>query len=264
MRRQSGQLLWYVTGSIALCSLLLFACGFAFALQPQLLAPKEPSAQPQGAVQPVPASDRDGQWKVVALGDSLTRGTGDVTGQGYVGLFREAYANRSKQPIQLHNLAINGLTSAELLAQLAQKQVQQLLASADLILLTIGGNDLFRLSGGLYELDEQGIEEALAELKQNFTAILDKLRAYNPQSMIVYIALYNPFGDTEAAALTTPPLLEWNSTAQQTAAQYDRVIVVPTYDLFAEKEAEYLYSDHFHPNSAGYSRIAERVLQAVD
>lgn len=264
MRRPSGQLLWYVTGSIAFLSLLLFASGFAFALNPQLLAPGKPAAQQDDALEPRQPADANNQLLVVALGDSLTRGTGDVNGQGYVGLFRAAYQERTNQPIQLHNLAINGLTSEKLLAQLTQKHVQEQIASADLILMTIGGNDLFRISEGLYELDEQRIEEAITELEQNFTAILDKLRASNKHALIIYTALYNPFGDTEASPLTTPPLLKWNSKAEQIAAQYDKVIVVPTYDLFSEKEATYLYSDHFHPNSAGYARIAERVLQAVD
>lgn len=264
MRRPSGQLLWYITGTIAFLSLLLFASGFAFALHPQLLASEEPTVQPEDVREPRKPTDTNDEQLVIALGDSLTRGTGDVNGQGYVGLFREAYRERTNQPIQLHNLAINGLTSEKLLAQLTQKHVQQRIASADLILMTIGGNDLFRVSEGLYELDEQRIEETLAELEHNFTAILDKLRAYNAHALIVYTALYNPFGNTEAAPLTTPPLLKWNSTAERIAAQYDKVIVVPTYDLFAEKEAAYLYSDHFHPNSAGYARIAERVLQAVD
>ncbi|UFJ41667.1 GDSL-type esterase/lipase family protein [Brevibacillus humidisoli] len=263
MRRQSGQLLWPITGSIALLSLLLFACGFVFALNPHMLAADKPLT-PTAEQAPANPDQTDNQWDIVALGDSLTRGTGDVNGQGYVGLFREAYEKETTHKIVLHNLAINGLTSTELLEQLEQKQVQQLLASADLILFTIGGNDLFRLSEGLYELDEETIDTALSHLEQNFVKVLAELRRHNPQATIVYTSLYNPFGNTEAAGATTKPLLQWNSTAQQTAAQFAKVLVVPTYDLFAQKEDAYLYTDHFHPNSAGYARIAERVLQAVD
>ena len=29
------------------------------------------------------------------------------------------------------------------------------------------------------------------------------------------------------------------------------------------QENTYLYTDHFHPNEAGYARIAERIMQAL-
>ncbi|MBO8164972.1 MAG: lysophospholipase [Brevibacillus sp.] len=265
MRRQSGRLLWQLTGSIALLSSLLFACGFVFALKPHVLAPADPLVvTPEISPQEQPeAVQADGEWNVVALGDSLTRGTGDVNGQGYVGLFRQAYEQQSGQQLVLNNLAINGLTSGELLAQLEQRHVQELLSTADLILFTIGGNDLFRLSGGLYELDEQRIKEGIDKLQKNFTKVLERLRHHNQEAMIIYPALYNPFGSTEAASITDDPILMWNGAASRIAASFDKVIVVPTYDLFVHKEDHYLYSDHFHPNSAGYARIAERVLQAV-
>ena len=53
---------------------------------------------------------------VVALGDSLTRGTGDVSGKGYVGIVTEELKKRlSPQEIAIYNLGINGQTSSELL-----------------------------------------------------------------------------------------------------------------------------------------------------
>ena len=55
--------------------------------------------------------------QVVALGDSLTRGTGDVSGKGYVGLVTsQLKEDLSPQEIIVSNLGINGQTSAQLLA----------------------------------------------------------------------------------------------------------------------------------------------------
>ena len=49
---------------------------------------------------------------VVALGDSLTRGTGDDSGRGYVGLVTEALKKQlSPQEVIIYNLGINGQTS---------------------------------------------------------------------------------------------------------------------------------------------------------
>jgi lysophospholipase L1-like esterase len=263
--RCSADLLWRSTGVLALLSFLIFAAGFVFALDPHQLAPADSATpakrQPAERPSPLPA---DGKLTVVALGDSLTRGAGDANGLGYVGLVRQALEKKTGKNATFTNLAINGLQSPDLLKQLGQPQVKQLVAAADLILFTIGGNDLFQQSGGVYEVDEKKRAAATQRLTAHFEQILRELRTQNPKATIVYIALYNPFGDTEAAKDTVSPVLNWNSKAAEIAAKFNGVIVVPTYDLFFQKEQKYLYTDHFHPNGAGYARIAERIMQALE
>jgi lysophospholipase L1-like esterase len=131
-------------------------------------------------------------------------------------------------------------------------------------LFTIGGNDMFRQTGGLYTIDKEKLAAATKELTANYEEIIRQIRAVNKQATIVYTTLYNPFGDTEASVDTIQPVLDWNHTASEIASKYPHVIVVPTYDLFVNKEKSYLYTDHFHPNTAGYQRIAERVIQALE
>lgn len=264
MRSFNGQLLWWSTGAAALLSLAIFTIGFVFALAPQLLAPVK-STDPIADQQPVKAAPlpTEGKLQVVTLGDSLTRGTGDANGQGYVGLIRQALEKETGEKPIITNLAINGLQSPGLLEQLNQPQVKKLVSEANLLLFTIGGNDLFQQSGGVYMLDEKKLAQASETLAANFERILKQLREMNQSATIVYTSLYNPFGDTEAAVDTTAPVLAWNSKAADIAARYKGVIVVPTYDLFLQKEKAYLYTDHFHPNSAGYARIADRVMQAL-
>jgi lysophospholipase L1-like esterase len=263
--RFSADLLWRSTGVLALLSFLIFAAGFVFALDPHQLAPADsaipPKRQPAERPSPLPA---DGKLTVVALGDSLTRGAGDANGLGYVGLVRQALEKKTGEKATFTNLAINGLQSPDLLRQLGQPQVKQLVAAADLILVTIGGNDLFLQSGGVYAIDEKKLAAATRRLTANFEKIIRELRTANPKATIAYIALYNPFGDTEAAEDTIPHVLHWNSKAAEIASKFNGVIVVPTYDLFYQKEKTYLYTDHFHPNGAGYARIAERIMQALE
>jgi len=261
--RTSGQLLWRTAGFFSLLSFLLLATGFFLALKPQVLAPaKAPS--PSQAMKPAAPPVSNGIQKVVALGDSLTRGAGDANGQGYAGLVRQELEKKFKHPISFTNLAINGQESPDLLKQIGQEQVKTLLAEADLILFTIGGNDLFKQSGGLYMMEKEKLAAATKELTANYQDILRQIRVSNPKAPIIYTSLYNPFGNTEAAAETIMPVLDWNSAAGQISADFSRVFVVPTYDLFQNKESEYLFTDHFHPNAAGYARIAERVMQALE
>jgi lysophospholipase L1-like esterase len=266
MNLPTGQPLWRTTFALSLFSFLLFLAGFFFALNPFLLRPDRtiaPSAGQEPAAPPT-ALPNDGKLKVVTLGDSLTRGAGDANGLGYVGLVREALEKQRKTELILSNLAINGQQSSDLLAQLERPQIKRLVAEADLIMFTIGGNDLFRQSGGVYALDKEKLAAAMTSLTSNFSQILSRLREWNGNAPIIYTSLYNPFGDTEAAQDTTAPVLEWNGKAAEIASRFRGVIVVPTYDLFLQKEKAYLYTDHFHPNNAGYRRIAERIMQALE
>lgn len=266
MRHTSGQPLWRLTFGISLVSLFLFAAGFVLAVDPSALRSSplgSPSTQ-QPANQAAPSLPAEGKLKIVTLGDSLTRGAGDAEGLGYVGLIKQALEKQRDEAPILTNLAINGLESTGLLDQLKLTQVKQTVAEADLILFTIGGNDLFRHSGGIYDLDEKKIAQAIQRLEANYAEILKQIRSLNKHARIVYTSFYNPFGDTEARAQTVPPVLAWNSRSADIASRYANVIVVPTYDLFLNKENKYLYSDHFHPNHQGYERIAERIMQALE
>lgn len=82
-------------------------------------------------------------FKITALGDSLTYGVGDTEGGGYVRVVENFYKQKEKN-VENVNLAISGAKSDQLLKQLDQKEVQNQIKSADVILMTIGGNDLFR------------------------------------------------------------------------------------------------------------------------
>jgi lysophospholipase L1-like esterase len=261
----SGRLLWRLAGFFSLISFVVLAVGFGLAINPHLLASSAstPPAANSGSA-PSPAANTGEVRNIVALGDSLTRGSGDANGQGYAGLVRRALEEKSGETIRFTNLAVNGLESPELLQQLDQAQVKTLIAEANLILFTIGGNDLFQQTAGLYMMDEEKLAETAEQLAANYEEIVSKIRALNKEATIIYTSLYNPFGDTGAADDTVKHVLDWNSTAAQIAANYPNVIVVPTYDLFVNKEQAYLYSDHFHPNADGYSRIADRIMQALE
>lgn len=264
--RRSGQFLWRFTGVLALLSFLVLGTGFVFAINPQLASPGTsagiPGTRPDTPT--APPLTPQGKLTIVTLGDSLTRGVGDANGQGYVGLVRDGLAKKTGVQPLLSNLAISGQQSSNLLGQLEQTQVRTLLKQANLILFTIGGNDLFNQSGSLDKMDVKKLTQTKKTLGANFKQVLTEIRSLNPNATILYLSLYNPFGNTKAAGETIPYVLEWNAEAERTASSFANVIVVPTYDLFVKKEAAYLYTDHFHPNAQGYARMAERVLQALE
>ncbi|OMP67368.1 SGNH/GDSL hydrolase family protein [Domibacillus epiphyticus] len=203
-------------------------------------------------------TDRNG-IHIVALGDSLTRGTGDASGKGYVGYLMEDLEKRSDQKMQITNLGIKGQTSVQLAEQVKQQEVQRQIKLADTILITIGGNDLFRGGQTLAELDLQKVEGLKEEYSKNVDGILSSIRSQNTEANVFLIGLYNPFIDMEDANTTSQIVRDWNERSADISAKYPKAVFVPTFDLFQLKVEDYLYTDNFHPNSEGYQLIAERV-----
>ncbi|MCZ0755909.1 SGNH/GDSL hydrolase family protein [Anoxybacillus sp. J5B_2022] len=209
------------------------------------------------------AKTNDRTLHLVALGDSLTRGTGDETGKGYVGYLVDELRTKTKQPLQLTNLAIKGLRSAELVQQLRQPEVERQLKQADFVFMTIGGNDLFQGGEALRNLSFARIQQTKAMYLRNLETIFRTIRAVNPHAVVFYISLYNPFKQLNNGKTTSEIVRQWNYDSAEVAARYPNIIAVPTYDLFELHVNEYLYSDQFHPNKEGYKLIGERVASLI-
>ncbi|MBW7458922.1 GDSL family lipase, partial [Paenibacillus sepulcri] len=205
----------------------------------------------------------DGSFRLLALGDSLTKGTGDTEGKGYVGYLLEDLKEKSGQDIVLGNYGVNGQVSSQLAEQLGQSRIKDEVVAADVIVVSTGGNDLFQggqTLGNLEPAHIQKIEDAyLLQLK----SILKQLRENNADARIFLIGLYNPFGALENAEATTKIVRDWNYKAAEVAADYPQTVLVPTFDLFQLKVQDYLARDLFHPNAAGYRLIGDRVASLI-
>jgi lysophospholipase L1-like esterase len=264
--------LWPILGISTFLCLILMLVGFGWALKDNWF-PKAGVALPEVSA---PEVATGGDWaaksalNVTSLGDSLTKGTGDTEGTGYVGRVVKELSKVMDKPVNLvNNLAINGLTADQLITRLDEVGFRNSIGKADILLMTIGGNDLFQFaqSGGTLaeggdlspELLEQRLPEAEARLKEVFL----KLRGLNPTARIVYVGLYNAFFDLPLMKPASKQVDHWNAYALELAAADGNATVVPTYDLFEFNVNQYLSSDHFHPNAKGYDRIAERVVQAL-
>ncbi|WP_166241491.1 GDSL-type esterase/lipase family protein [Paenibacillus turpanensis] len=258
----SSRTLWRLVGGSAFIATLLLAVGFVYAVK-TVVAPPPAQEAPPNAVKQDNVLLSDDKINIVALGDSLTRGTGDETGKGYVGYTQEKLSKLYKKPVfVLANYAVSGYTSTQLLQDLQSKSgIADTLKQAHVVLLTIGGNDLFAFgTEPSLEKVRANVEPTLDRLKQ----ILTLLHEVNPKARVIYVGLYNPFIDIPELRILSLEAAAWNNKAYEIVHQWEQMTMVPTYDLFEQRVSDYLSSDHFHPNGLGYERIAERIVQVLE
>ncbi|MEV5025655.1 SGNH/GDSL hydrolase family protein [Paenibacillus sp. LPE1-1-1.1] len=248
----------FITAFAALaCLLWLFGLGWT--LKDYLIGASGTASLPSEAEEPaIPTS----ALKIVALGDSLTRGTGDIEGKGYVGYVSDRLKEAGKE-ISLINLGIKGLTSPQLAEQMKGKEIIRQLGQADVILMTIGGNDLFLGGQTLSDVSEASIEGLEDSYLASLKTIIANIRAVNTEATVYLLGLYNPFSEFENGELLSDFVRGWNFKAAELLAQDANTVFVPTYDLFQLKINDYLFTDHFHPNEKGYRLMAERVAALI-
>ncbi|MGF7048012.1 lysophospholipase L1-like esterase [Paenibacillus sp. DS2015] len=283
----SSKWIWRIVSTVSIVATILLIFGFIYAIRdvnmPQASTEAvEPSSQPQAVVK---GNLEDKQEiMITAMGDSLAKGTGDNTGSGFVRRSIEGLTTiTGKKVTLLNNLGINGLTTARLLPKLEEKGTQYALKRSDIILLSIGANDLFKGSQllpdssgessdsvgtttneGQAEITPEQLLAALPQASSQLKSILERLREINPDAYIIYIGLYNPFGDMKDLQIAgNDAVATWNNSAQTLINKYEKMTLVPTFDLFTHNLQLYLASDHFHPNGEGYQQIADRIVQGI-
>jgi len=274
MRNIPSSNLWRVVSITAVLSTLLMLTGFGYAVK-DMLWPQGETFIGESPSAPPPESGRlsaSSEIRVTAIGDSLTKGTGDATGQGYVKQVMALLQEKWDKPVSMtNNLAVNGMR-ADRLSELLKndKGYEYAISQSNLILFSIGGNDLFKLATGKSaseatgEVDLDQLKEQLPSGLQRFKTVIERIHEINPDAQVVYMGLYNPFYDIDVLREGSLAIQQWNQEAYSIMHKYSNMTLVPTFDLFENTIGTYLSSDHFHPNHNGYAQIATRIVQSLD
>ena len=260
--------LWFFPAALGLATAAILAAGFTAALQGRLGEPVDPSAipVPTPAV-PLATAAADGAFRIVALGDSLTRGAGDVAGGGGYPERVAAALRKAGLTVSVDNLGVDGAETGDLLRNVGDPDARRRIAQAQLILMSISGNDLSHslptMSTASAGAESDPTAPALRTASLNLQRILSAVREANGSSPIRLLGLYNPFPETFDKRTAKETLLKWNVTLEEASYSVSGASVVPTADLFDERP-DRLSSDRFHPGPNGYGEIASRILSTLN
>ncbi|HSY50888.1 MAG TPA: GDSL-type esterase/lipase family protein [Thermoanaerobaculia bacterium] len=248
-------LVWYLPITAALAAAIFFGAGFYSFLRGDTGTPV--SAMPSTRV----ASSAPRQQIVpIILGDSLARGTGDESGLGIGGRFVDELKRRHVDTKSIVNIAVNGARTRDLVQQLTSHNVQTLVAQSNVVIVSIGGNDLWG-DNNWRNAAPRNPEKVMNGVLDNVTEIVRSIRGVNPTGRVFVIGLYNPFVTTPFGKLLTPFVNHWNALLVQRFSADPNVVIVQTSDIFAYRDR--LSLDRFHPNDEGYSLIARRIADDI-
>lgn len=254
MRRRF--LFWYLPLTAALLAVVVFAYGFASYLLGDRGSPVDflprtstaASAPSRAVVAPV------------ILGDSLARGAGDERGLGISGRLDAELTRRNLASRRTYNLGVNGARTADLLRQLESANVQQVLRDANVIIVSIGGNDLW--GGTDWRNAAPGDAEAkMTAVLTRIESVVERIRGVSPRARIFFIGLYNPFVSTPEGAQLSSLVNRWNARLLEQFGNDANFTLVQTADLFSHRDR--LSVDRFHPGGEGYELIARRIAESV-
>ena len=206
--------------------------------------------------------------KLVGIGDSLTQGLGDESGRGgYFGMVKELLEQQDEiKEVLIDNYGVIGHKTSNLQNKLSEEDVIASLKEADIILMTIGGNDLMGVvRDHLFSLDFEPFREEQRHYENRMKDIFTKIRELNSSAHIVYIGLYNPFKYMLPELTEIDTIIdEWNRASQQIISKDGNAVFIKVDHLFSSvNDDTLLYKDKFHPNENGYSIIADQAFEAI-
>lgn len=201
-------------------------------------------------------------YYIVAIGDSLTQGVGDETKNGgYVGIL-ENMINRKGEFVVFDNFGKAGSRTDQLLNRLEEEDILQAIDDADMILITIGANDIMKVAReNFMNLSYDLFIHERLQYENRLIQILEEIRQKNDEAHIYLLGIYNPFdrffGEIEEL---NHIVNDWNQTSERTTDRFEQTTFIPIRDLFENSSEDLFSEDNFHPNYKGYRKIASRVL----
>lgn len=202
----------------------------------------------------------DGVDRAVVIGDSVAHGAGDERGVGIAGDLARQLRLLGRNAA-VHNFGVNGARTTGARRVLQDRRIRSTVAGADIVVLSIGGNDLYGdrlaqlLSGLVPALQQRRI---LGRVEQ----VVDDVMRINPAAMVYVLGLYNPYRGSARGPWLEEQVNRWDARLITKFAANRQVTIIRICDLL-RKPDRLSPRDHFHPGARGYEAIAERIMSAI-
>jgi lysophospholipase L1-like esterase len=196
-----------------------------------------------------------GPTRILVLGDSVAHGAGDESGRGLAADIDRELARLGIAHDAVIDAAINGSRTWQLASAVVQPRVRELVARADAIVVSIGGNDLYGDSRARM-LSMLAPQLRMDVVVDRITSIVHTLERRS-RARVVLLGLYDPYGHK-----LDPYVSLWSAKLFDRFARDPRVTVVTIADLFSAR-SRLSPVDHFHPGGMAYEAIARRVVEAL-
>lgn len=165
--------------------------------------------------------------RLVAIGDSLTYGQGDEKDNGgYVGQIKPALEKQYDTKVSTWNYGVSGDRSDQILKRLNnQPKMRKNLKKADVIVMTVGGNDLMQKLQGDLLSSKSNVSDDVAKartgyekkLKTLFTAVCKQ----NDHAPIFLFSIYNPvYTYFPQVSVINDSISKWNQTSKDTVQNF--------------------------------------------
>lgn len=253
-----------------------------------------PAAQPLFEQTKVHSKDKE-TVHYVALGDSLTEGIGDETKQG-------GFVNRISKDLQhdyhlvsveTDNFGVAGERSDQIRKRVDKDvDLQQSLASADLITLTVGGNDIMKvIRSNIFGLTVKSFKKPMKKYNKELEKLFFDIRELNPDAPIYVVGVYNPFYLSFPEIKDMQKIIDqWNNTTKNFVKAQNNAYFIPINDLLykgidgeeaigtSKERAEEVSDssdldivtndalsedDNFHPNHLGYQLMTNALKEKI-
>lgn len=253
-----------------------------------------------------PLNKDDNTYRIVSLGDSLTVGyepgvNKNMKPYGFVDRLLEQGLIHGRTEVV--NLGINGLTTEGLhryvqavvdekaisprdiqsglkdprAGKIGAKaaQAKTLLANADVITVTIGGNDMLGLLNTSYTASAQGfsalVQQVIKTYTDNVTSVVHNLHRINPDALIVLADQYQPLpkiADKKIYSKMLEAAERFTGLVDEMAESFNKdgidvkVAHVAKEFVGSEMAMTHILKKDIHPNQPGYEAMA-RVFSEV-
>lgn len=205
-------------------------------------------------------------YQITAIGDSLTQGVGDETNSdGYLTTLKTRLTNLDYR-VRIENYGRRGNRTDQLIKRIEEENaIQRSIRRADLVLITVGANDILRIArDNILNLEEDLFDLEIDHYEERLIDLFELIHSYNNDAQIYLVGFYNPFeGYFDEIEAFQAILAAWNDTGRAVFESRPNGHFIPIHDLFQIDAINLLADDNFHPNQTGYSLIASRVLHSI-